>query len=79
MGRGDGRASAALPLLEDVVPSPASRRLASARPALAPKCQLILARALSIRFAFSANKLYTYLYTDTEVKSYDGRDRSFIR
>jgi len=28
--------------------SPASRRLASAHPALAPKCQLILARALNI-------------------------------
>src|SRR6059036_174997 len=32
------RASAALPLLDDVTTSPASRRLASARPALAPKC-----------------------------------------
>src|SRR5438094_3731299 len=31
-------ASAALPLLDDVTTSPASRRLASARPALAPKC-----------------------------------------
>src|SRR5438093_163786 len=47
-GRGGGRASAALPLLDDVTTSPASRRLASARPALAPKCQLILARALSL-------------------------------
>src|SRR5438552_11267098 len=37
-GRGGGRASAALPLLDDVTTSPASRRLASARPALAPKC-----------------------------------------
>src|SRR2546428_9043969 len=46
-GRGGGRASAALPLLDDVTTSPASRRLASARPALAPKCQLILARTLS--------------------------------
>src|SRR2546428_1566950 len=45
-GRGGGRASAALPLLDDVTTSPASRRLASARPALAPKCQLILARTL---------------------------------
>jgi len=27
-----------LPLLDDVTTSPASRRLASARPALAPKC-----------------------------------------
>ncbi|MGA2261979.1 MAG: hypothetical protein ABSH28_11135, partial [Acidobacteriota bacterium] len=33
------RASAALPLLDDVITSPASRRLASARPALAPKCK----------------------------------------
>jgi len=53
-GRGGGRASAALPLLDDVTTSPASRRLASARPrsaagatVLAPKCQLILARTLS--------------------------------
>ena len=45
--RGGGRASAALPLLDDVTTSPASRRLASARPALAPKCQVIFARALS--------------------------------
>src|SRR5881396_542669 len=56
-GRGGGRASAALPLLDDVSTSPASRRLASARPALAPKCQLILARTLSFgglrRFADS--------------------------
>src|SRR5881396_2088754 len=37
-GRGGGRASAALPLLDDATTSPASRRLASARPALAPKC-----------------------------------------
>src|SRR5438874_13178462 len=37
-GRGGGRASAALPLLDDITTSPASRRLASARPALAPKC-----------------------------------------
>jgi len=47
LGRGGGRASAALPLLDDVATSPASRRLASARPALAPKCQLIIARTLS--------------------------------
>jgi len=52
-GRGGGRASAALPLLDDVTTSPASRRLASARPrstagatVLAPKCELIIARAL---------------------------------
>ena len=38
-GRGGGRASAALPLLDDDTTSPASRRLASARPALAPKCK----------------------------------------
>ena len=38
-GYGGGRASAALPLLDDVTTSPASRRLASARPALAPKCK----------------------------------------
>ena len=38
-GRGGGRASAALPLLDDDPASPASRRLASARPALAPKCK----------------------------------------
>src|SRR5881296_3062692 len=37
-GRGGGRASAALPLLDDATTLPASRRLASARPALAPKC-----------------------------------------
>src|SRR5947199_2900182 len=37
-GRGGGRASALLPLLDDATTSPASRRLASARPALAPKC-----------------------------------------
>jgi len=41
-GRGGGRASASLPLLFDVPASPASRRLASARPALAPKCNLYL-------------------------------------
>ena len=38
-GRGGGRVSAALPLLDDDTTSPASRRLASARPALAPKCK----------------------------------------
>jgi hypothetical protein len=38
-GRGGGRASALLPLLDDVPASPASRRLASARPALATKCK----------------------------------------
>jgi hypothetical protein len=48
-GRGGGRASAALPLLDDVTASPPSRRLASARPALAPKCQLIFARTLRAR------------------------------
>jgi hypothetical protein len=37
--RGGGQASASLPLLDDVTASPASRRLASARPALAPKCK----------------------------------------
>jgi hypothetical protein len=37
--RACGRASAALPLLDDVTTSPASQRLASARPALAPKCK----------------------------------------
>ena len=37
-----------MPLLDDVTTSPPSRRLASARPALAPKCQLILARTLRI-------------------------------
>jgi ubiquinone/menaquinone biosynthesis C-methylase UbiE len=42
-----GRASAALPLLDDGTASPASRRLASARPALAPKCEVISAQALS--------------------------------
>src|SRR5881396_2151998 len=41
------RVSAALPLLDDITTSPAARRLASACPALAPKCQLILARTLS--------------------------------
>jgi len=45
-GRGGGRAFAALPLLDDVTASPASRRLASARPALAPECELIFARTL---------------------------------
>ncbi len=44
------RVSAALPLLDDITTSPASRRLASACPALAPKCQLILARTLRILF-----------------------------
>ena len=41
------RASAALPLLDDDTASPASRRLASARPALAPKCEFISAQALT--------------------------------
>jgi hypothetical protein len=36
-GRGGGQASASLPLLDDDTASPASPRLASARPALAPK------------------------------------------
>ena len=40
LGRGGGRASAALPLLDDGTASRASRCLASARPALAPKCNL---------------------------------------
>jgi hypothetical protein len=39
-GRGGGQASALLPLLDDDTASPASLRLASARPALAPKCNL---------------------------------------
>jgi len=38
-GRGGGGASASLPFLDDDTASPASRRLASARPALAPKCK----------------------------------------
>jgi hypothetical protein len=42
MGRGGGRASALLPLLDDDTTSPASRSLVSARPALAPKCNLYL-------------------------------------
>src|SRR5213594_2430333 len=42
-----GASRAPLGILDDVTTSPASRRLASARPALAPKCQLILARTLS--------------------------------
>src|SRR5512136_493084 len=41
-GRDGGRASASLPLLDDFPALPASRRLASARPALAPKCVLFL-------------------------------------
>ena len=45
-GRGGGRASAVLPILDDVTTSPTSRRLASARPALAPKCEFIFARTL---------------------------------
>ena len=49
-GSGFALASAALPLLDDGTASPASRRLASARPALAPKCELILARTLSAGF-----------------------------
>src|SRR4030042_844116 len=48
-GRGGGRASAALPLLDDVPTSPASRRLASARTALAPKCKLIFSQALRMQ------------------------------
>jgi hypothetical protein len=40
-----------LPLLDDVTTSPASRRLASAHPALAPKCELIFARTLRKRIA----------------------------
>src|SRR5436309_3511503 len=52
-----GASRAPLGILDDVTTSPASRRLASARPALAPKCQLILARTLSFgglrRFADS--------------------------
>src|SRR5213083_1704786 len=40
---------APLGILDDVTTSPASRRLASARPALAPKCQLILAQTLRYR------------------------------
>src|SRR5437867_1587823 len=45
-----GASRAPLGILDDVTTSPASRRLASARPALAPKCQLILARTLSPGF-----------------------------
>src|SRR3989454_9158860 len=45
-----GASRAPLGILDDVTTSPASRRLASARPALAPKCQLILARTLSAPF-----------------------------
>jgi hypothetical protein len=43
-GHGGGRASAAMPLLDDVATSPASRRIASARQAPAPKSRLIFAR-----------------------------------
>ena len=50
-GCGGERASAALPLLNDITISPASRRLASARPALAPECELIFARILSMAAA----------------------------
>jgi ABC-type nitrate/sulfonate/bicarbonate transport system permease component len=54
-GRGGGLASAALPLLDDVIISSASRRLASVRPALAPKCRLIFARTLGT-MAFQLRK-----------------------
>ncbi|MBN2243478.1 MAG: CPBP family intramembrane metalloprotease, partial [Acidobacteria bacterium] len=37
---------------------PASRRLASARPALAPKCKLIFARTLSLTAGFCEEVLY---------------------
>src|SRR5947208_12446870 len=57
------RVSAALPLLGDITTSPASRRLASACPALAPECQLILARTLSgecLRHTPRQNSLETH-------------------
>jgi hypothetical protein len=41
------RKDASLALLDNVPALPASRRLASAHAALAPKCELISARALS--------------------------------
>jgi hypothetical protein len=43
-----------LPLLNDDNASPASRRLASARPALAPKCEVISAQALVIPLPYLA-------------------------
>jgi hypothetical protein len=49
-GRGGGRASAALPLLDDVTTSPASRRLASARRSC-QKMNRILREALKMRGA----------------------------
>ena len=61
--RGSGGASAALPLLDDDTASPASRRLASAHAALAPKCNLNLLTGLKSRgaipgFLVSAQKRY---------------------
>ena len=46
-----GRASVAMPLLDDGTASPASRRVASARPALAPKCEAMSAQAVSAHFS----------------------------
>src|SRR5438093_11461947 len=63
-GRGGGQASAALPLLDYVTTSPASRRLASACPALAPKCQLILARTLRRKSFATTQEFFGQMTSD---------------
>jgi hypothetical protein len=57
---GGGRASAATPLLDEGVASSASRRLASARPALAPECEIISAQAFGL-FRFSSSCFYAVM------------------
>src|SRR5881392_391004 len=59
------RVSAALPLLDDITTSPASRRLASACPALAPKCHLILARTLSPKILCKLPRIFLRLLERT--------------
>jgi hypothetical protein len=60
-GRDDGQASAALPLLDNDTASPASRRLASAHPALAPKCITYSSQALTASVLFAQFRSFTHI------------------
>src|SRR5436309_6445361 len=68
-GRGGGRASPALPLLDDATTSPASRRLASARPALAPKCTPYFLTGPKLPVPFQGARAYLGKYVGAFMKS----------
>src|SRR5207253_10236173 len=54
--------------------SPSSRRLASARPALAPKCEFISARALSSRFTNTVTNREVCFYKTSKVLVFRSED-----